>query len=89
MVPSGEPRLFLPLAVRRLRRPDVVDDLADLIEQGPGRWADPQRAATDVATAIRLTGLPDRVPGRLNTSLSAPIASRRGSSGVTSPSATA
>jgi len=27
-----------------------------VIEQGAGRWADPQRAATDVAPAIRLTG---------------------------------
>jgi 2-succinyl-5-enolpyruvyl-6-hydroxy-3-cyclohexene-1-carboxylate synthase len=27
-----------------------------VIEQGPGRWADPQRAATDVAAGIRLSG---------------------------------
>ena len=27
-----------------------------VIEQGPGRWADPQRAATDVAAGIRLRG---------------------------------
>ncbi|HMI24932.1 MAG TPA: 2-succinyl-5-enolpyruvyl-6-hydroxy-3-cyclohexene-1-carboxylic-acid synthase [Streptosporangiaceae bacterium] len=30
-----------------------------VITQGPGRWADPQRAATDVAAALRLTGTPD------------------------------
>jgi 2-succinyl-5-enolpyruvyl-6-hydroxy-3-cyclohexene-1-carboxylate synthase len=29
-----------------------------VIAQGPGRWADPQRAATDVASAFRLTGTP-------------------------------
>jgi 2-succinyl-5-enolpyruvyl-6-hydroxy-3-cyclohexene-1-carboxylate synthase len=29
-----------------------------VIAQGPGRWADPQRAATDVASTIRLTGAP-------------------------------
>jgi 2-succinyl-5-enolpyruvyl-6-hydroxy-3-cyclohexene-1-carboxylate synthase len=29
-----------------------------VIAQGPGRWADPQRAATDVASAIRLTAAP-------------------------------
>jgi 2-succinyl-5-enolpyruvyl-6-hydroxy-3-cyclohexene-1-carboxylate synthase len=29
-----------------------------VMEQGPGRWADPQRAATDVAAAIRLRGTP-------------------------------
>ena len=33
-----------------------------VIEQGPGRWADPQRAATDVAAAVRLKGLPDDPP---------------------------
>jgi len=31
-----------------------------VIAAGPGMWADPQRAATDVAAAIRLTGAPDR-----------------------------
>jgi 2-succinyl-5-enolpyruvyl-6-hydroxy-3-cyclohexene-1-carboxylate synthase len=36
-----------------------------VVAQGPGRWADPQRAATDVASAIRLTGVPatSRSPG--------------------------
>jgi 2-succinyl-5-enolpyruvyl-6-hydroxy-3-cyclohexene-1-carboxylate synthase len=34
-----------------------------VIAQGPGRWADPQRAATDVASAIRLSGSPGS-PGR-------------------------
>jgi 2-succinyl-5-enolpyruvyl-6-hydroxy-3-cyclohexene-1-carboxylate synthase len=29
-----------------------------VIAPGPGRWADPQRAATDVASGIRLTGTP-------------------------------
>ena len=29
-----------------------------VVAQGPGRWADPQRAATDVAASIRLTGVP-------------------------------
>jgi 2-succinyl-5-enolpyruvyl-6-hydroxy-3-cyclohexene-1-carboxylate synthase len=32
-----------------------------VIEQGPGRWADPQRAATDVAAGLRLSGAPARV----------------------------
>jgi len=31
-----------------------------VIGQGPGHWADPQRAATDVAPAIRLAGLSSR-----------------------------
>jgi 2-succinyl-5-enolpyruvyl-6-hydroxy-3-cyclohexene-1-carboxylate synthase len=29
-----------------------------VVTSGPGMWADPQRAATDVAAAIRLTGAP-------------------------------
>jgi 2-succinyl-5-enolpyruvyl-6-hydroxy-3-cyclohexene-1-carboxylate synthase len=29
-----------------------------VVAQGPGRWADPERAATDVAARIRLTGFP-------------------------------
>ncbi len=29
-----------------------------VVAQGPGRWADPRRAATDVAQALRLTGTP-------------------------------
>ncbi len=35
-----------------------------VIASGPGLWADPQRAATDVATQARLTGVPGAVPGR-------------------------
>jgi 2-succinyl-5-enolpyruvyl-6-hydroxy-3-cyclohexene-1-carboxylate synthase len=35
-----------------------------VIASGPGLWADPQRAATDVATAVRLTGAPATAPGR-------------------------
>jgi 2-succinyl-5-enolpyruvyl-6-hydroxy-3-cyclohexene-1-carboxylate synthase len=35
-----------------------------VLTQGPGRWADPQRAATDVATALRLTGTPDGAGSR-------------------------
>ena len=34
-----------------------------VIAQGPGRWADPQRAATDVAPAIRLTAVPGPAEG--------------------------
>jgi 2-succinyl-5-enolpyruvyl-6-hydroxy-3-cyclohexene-1-carboxylate synthase len=35
-----------------------------VVTQGPGRWADPQRAATDVAAALRLTGTPDGTGSR-------------------------
>jgi 2-succinyl-5-enolpyruvyl-6-hydroxy-3-cyclohexene-1-carboxylate synthase len=30
-----------------------------VVAQGPGHWADPQRAATDVAAAVRLSGAPE------------------------------
>jgi 2-succinyl-5-enolpyruvyl-6-hydroxy-3-cyclohexene-1-carboxylate synthase len=35
-----------------------------VVAQGPGLWADPQRAATDVASAVELTALPAAGPGR-------------------------
>jgi 2-succinyl-5-enolpyruvyl-6-hydroxy-3-cyclohexene-1-carboxylate synthase len=35
-----------------------------VVAQGPGEWADPQRAATDVAAALRLSWAPAAVPGR-------------------------
>ena len=60
IVSAGRPGLsraqlaFLGTARRAPGRPrrHVV------VAQGPGRWADPQRAATDVAPALRLTGTP-------------------------------
>jgi 2-succinyl-5-enolpyruvyl-6-hydroxy-3-cyclohexene-1-carboxylate synthase len=57
IVTAGRPGLsrqqmaFLGSAVRHV-----------VVAQGPGRWADPQRTATGVASAIRLTGVP-RSPG--------------------------
>ncbi len=34
-----------------------------VVAQGPGRWADPQRAATDVVSGIRLAGAPGPARG--------------------------
>src|SRR5262249_45683479 len=34
-----------------------------VVARGPGRWADPQRAATDVAASVQLVGAPG-APGR-------------------------
>ena len=52
---AGRPGLSRPqsalLAAGSARRHVVI-------AQGPGRWADPQRAATDVASAVRLTAAP-------------------------------
>jgi 2-succinyl-5-enolpyruvyl-6-hydroxy-3-cyclohexene-1-carboxylate synthase len=35
-----------------------------VVASGPGMWADPQRAATDVAAAVRIGGAPGTVPAR-------------------------
>ena len=48
-----------------------------VIAQGTGRWADPQRAATDVASAIRLTGAPAGSAGWLGEWRRADEAARR------------
>jgi 2-succinyl-5-enolpyruvyl-6-hydroxy-3-cyclohexene-1-carboxylate synthase len=54
IVSAGRPGLSRPqsaLLAGPVRRHVVI-------EQGPGRWADPQRTATDVTAAIRLRGTP-------------------------------
>jgi 2-succinyl-5-enolpyruvyl-6-hydroxy-3-cyclohexene-1-carboxylate synthase len=48
-----------------------------VIGQGPGRWADPQRAATDVAAAIRLSRAPARTTAWLDGWRRADEAARR------------
>ena len=35
-----------------------------VVASGPGMWADPQRAATDAAMAVTLSGVPPVLPGR-------------------------
>jgi 2-succinyl-5-enolpyruvyl-6-hydroxy-3-cyclohexene-1-carboxylate synthase len=63
-----------------------------VVAQGPDRWADPQRSATDVAAAIRLTGKPRPGTGWLGRWLNADSRARRAldavldaESGVTEP----
>jgi 2-succinyl-5-enolpyruvyl-6-hydroxy-3-cyclohexene-1-carboxylate synthase len=59
IVSAGRPGLSRPQsALVGLARGAGAPVRHVVIEQGPGRWADPQRAATDVAAAIRLTGPP-------------------------------
>ncbi|MBV9206395.1 MAG: 2-succinyl-5-enolpyruvyl-6-hydroxy-3-cyclohexene-1-carboxylate synthase, partial [Actinobacteria bacterium] len=48
-----------------------------VVASGPGRWADPARAATDVAAAIRLAGQPAAGPGWLASWRGADEAARR------------
>ncbi|HEX2824396.1 MAG TPA: 2-succinyl-5-enolpyruvyl-6-hydroxy-3-cyclohexene-1-carboxylic-acid synthase [Streptosporangiaceae bacterium] len=59
IVSAGRPGLSRPQAALLATGPGRRHVV---IAQGPGRWADPQRAATDVARAIRLTAAPD-LPG--------------------------
>jgi 2-succinyl-5-enolpyruvyl-6-hydroxy-3-cyclohexene-1-carboxylate synthase len=63
IVSAGRPGLSRPqsalLALARAGTPAVRHVV---VGSGPGMWADPQRAATDVATAIRLTGAPGDAP---------------------------
>jgi 2-succinyl-5-enolpyruvyl-6-hydroxy-3-cyclohexene-1-carboxylate synthase len=63
IVSAGRPGLSRPqsalLALARAVTPAVRHVV---VGSGPGMWADPQRAATDVATAIRLTGAPGDAP---------------------------
>ena len=58
IVSAGRPGLSRPQsALLSLARAGGTPVRHVAVAQGPGRWADPQRAATDVAAAIRLTGI--------------------------------
>ena len=68
IVSAGRPGLSRPQSalLRLARDRDQAGPVRQVvIAQGPGLWADPQRAATDVATAVALTGVPgpDGRPG--------------------------
>jgi len=57
IVSAGRPGLSRPQsALLRLARDGGPPVRHVVVAQGPGLWADPQRAATDVAAAIQLTG---------------------------------
>jgi 2-succinyl-5-enolpyruvyl-6-hydroxy-3-cyclohexene-1-carboxylate synthase len=73
IVSAGRPGLSRPqsaLLAGPARRHVVVG-------QGPGRWADPQRAATDVVAGIRLSGAPAGMTPWLDAWLRADDAARR------------
>jgi 2-succinyl-5-enolpyruvyl-6-hydroxy-3-cyclohexene-1-carboxylate synthase len=63
IISAGRPGLTRPqsalLALARGGEPAVRHVV---VGSGPGMWADPQRAATDVAAAIRLTRVPGDAP---------------------------
>jgi 2-succinyl-5-enolpyruvyl-6-hydroxy-3-cyclohexene-1-carboxylate synthase len=63
IVSAGRPGLTRPQsALMGLARAGGPPARHVVVASGPGMWADPQRAATDVAPAIRLTGAPATAP---------------------------
>jgi 2-succinyl-5-enolpyruvyl-6-hydroxy-3-cyclohexene-1-carboxylate synthase len=60
-----------------------------VIAAGPGMWADPQRAATDVAAAVRLTGAPDRASSAAGSAPGRWLADWRGADAAATKAATA
>jgi 2-succinyl-5-enolpyruvyl-6-hydroxy-3-cyclohexene-1-carboxylate synthase len=63
IVSAGRPGLTRPQsALMGLARAGGPAVRHVVVASGPGLWADPQRAATDVAPAIRLTGAPAKAP---------------------------
>jgi 2-succinyl-5-enolpyruvyl-6-hydroxy-3-cyclohexene-1-carboxylate synthase len=64
IVSAGRPGLSRPQSALLALAGSGGDPVRHVVvAQGPGRWADPQRAATEVATAIRLTRAPGAAPG--------------------------
>jgi 2-succinyl-5-enolpyruvyl-6-hydroxy-3-cyclohexene-1-carboxylate synthase len=64
IVSAGRPGLTRPQsALLGLARTAASAVRHVVVASGPGLWADAQRAATDVASAVRLTGVPGRLPG--------------------------
>jgi 2-succinyl-5-enolpyruvyl-6-hydroxy-3-cyclohexene-1-carboxylate synthase len=64
IISAGRPGLSRgQLAYLQSAAPDGTAPRHVVIAQGPGRWADPGRTATDVAAAVRLVGVPDSPPG--------------------------
>jgi 2-succinyl-5-enolpyruvyl-6-hydroxy-3-cyclohexene-1-carboxylate synthase len=63
IISAGRPGLTRPQsALMGLARAGAPAVRHVVVAPGPGMWADPQRAATDVVPAIRLTGAPGKVP---------------------------
>jgi 2-succinyl-5-enolpyruvyl-6-hydroxy-3-cyclohexene-1-carboxylate synthase len=84
VVSAGRPGLTRPQsALMGLARDGAPPVRHVVVASGPGTWADPQRAATDVAAAIRLTGVPGKVPaGWLDAWLRADAAATAAASAV-------
>jgi 2-succinyl-5-enolpyruvyl-6-hydroxy-3-cyclohexene-1-carboxylate synthase len=84
VISAGRPGLTRPQsALMGLARGGAPGVRHVVVASGPGMWADPQRAATDVAVAIRLTGAPAQAPaGWLGAWLRADAAATRAAGAV-------
>ncbi|HSZ43244.1 MAG TPA: 2-succinyl-5-enolpyruvyl-6-hydroxy-3-cyclohexene-1-carboxylic-acid synthase [Trebonia sp.] len=58
IISAGRPGLSRPQTALMTLARQAVDIRHVVVAQGPGHWADPQRAATDVAAVVRLAGAP-------------------------------
>jgi 2-succinyl-5-enolpyruvyl-6-hydroxy-3-cyclohexene-1-carboxylate synthase len=83
VVSSGRPGLSrAQLAYLKTAAPDGAPPRHVVIAQGPGRWADPARTATDVAAAVRLTGTRPAGTGWLASWLAADATARTAASAI-------
>jgi 2-succinyl-5-enolpyruvyl-6-hydroxy-3-cyclohexene-1-carboxylate synthase len=84
IISAGRPGLTRPQsALMGLARAGGPAVRHVVVAPGPGMWADPQRAATDVATAVRLAGAPGQPPaGWLEAWLRADAAAARAAGAV-------
>ena len=85
IISAGRPGLTRPqnelLGLARVPGQSAVRHV--VVASGPGRWADPQRAATEVAAAVRVSGGPGAPPSRwLGTWLRAEAAAARAAAQV-------
>jgi 2-succinyl-5-enolpyruvyl-6-hydroxy-3-cyclohexene-1-carboxylate synthase len=85
IVSAGRPGLSRgQLAYLKATAPSGVAPRHVVVGQGPGRWADPARTATDVAAAVRLVGAPGApaTAGWLASWLTADAAARAAASAI-------
>ncbi len=83
IVSAGRPGLSrAQLAYLKTTAPDGAPPRHVVIAQGPGRWADPARTATDVAAAVRLAGPGPGGTGWLESWLAADAAARAAASAI-------
>jgi 2-succinyl-5-enolpyruvyl-6-hydroxy-3-cyclohexene-1-carboxylate synthase len=83
IVSAGRPGLSrAQLAYLKTDSPSGAAPRHVVVAQGPGRWADPARTATDVAAAVRLVGPRHAGAGWLASWLAADVAARAAAAAI-------